>query len=717
MSEQNISSDAIIKLPVLLYGSVQVTKPETGDLYAEAIVDNPIPSAPTGLVASDAGLGDAVNLIWVSSASNFNVYKKVGAVYTKLNPNVLTEGTSYLAGNLTVDVPVDFVVRALNGLGQESGDSNVATATPTLAVTASRFTNPTYAVYINGTYWPTAILASVELGFGSDLSTASFTLPVDPRGVTPGLGEPVDVYINSRLLFRGYTTIKSDSIDSSGLHVSYTCHSNIIDMTKRTYYSTSVRSTETIFNVTDATPADRIIIRNKKNANEILTYLGVSNGPTDYPGHVDITDQTALLAAESVLSKIGNYRLYHDMATGATSVYRFGSNGSTVRQFQFSKNIVSYQIDESNIDVVKKVIVLGALTHYHQKVTIGELTEKKDPDGRLAMSFTISAPNIRDIQVFGMQNAKPTVFFDDEIQVTLADFETAQHNEAFGDSTGWTTAEGSPINKSNNAMLYPVMTGKRTVRVMRSAIGAKVVYQDSDHAEVFLSEIPKIWGTATRSGEVNRATVGQKSINSVGGDKLSVEILLYYFFYTGTVDVEFTSDGPRPTATAGSGEPMKSITDSQYDIMASSAGGTMSGSNNSFSVQNQMQFRAIAELARSGLAPLSGNITVIGDETINLRSSVSVKGQLLEVSHVSHSFQNGYTTTISLTNEPFVKNMVYPDVFNGENQQNSAEKTAKNSYYDTRSETYRKLKTELASAKDTVDKQAPGSGKYGLWQD
>ena len=726
---QTIASDSIVKAPVILYGSVQIIKPEVDELYAEANVLNPIPDAPTGLVAVDAGLGDAVNLSWASPAHNFNIYKKVGIVYTKLNPTIWTQGTSYLAGNLTIDIPVDIIVRAVNGLGQESGDSNVATVTPTLNTNASRFTNPTYEVWIAGIHWPTAILDTVELGFGSDFSTASFMLPVDPRTSVPDINEDVTVYINGRMVFKGFTSIKSDPIDISGLRVSYICHSNIIELTKTTFYSTDVFSTNTIFNTIDSTPENCILYINPATADRILTKLGVSGGPVVYPGHIDITDQTALEAAQLVLSRVGNYKIYHDMINDATSVYHFGTGGSVTRQFQFSKNIISYKIDTSYVDVVNKVTVIGAVVPIRYQTGISNPVAALSPDGRLELSFELSGNNIRDIQILGFQKAKPLVTFDDDVQVCLADFTWSQENttpqlmQGFADSAfGWTDAQGNVLNSSNDKNLYPIVTGIKTYSPVLSGLGAKIVYYNCNRVQVFLSECPKIWYTITKSGEVNKATVGKGSTGT-----MSVTVLLGYDFYTGGIVAQYTVDTPPPVISAGSGVPTKSITDSQYQIIENSTGLPTNGypaglpivgiTNNTNYVLEEMRLRAAAELARAQLPPKSGTITIVGDETIDLRSSVFVEGQNLEISHVSHSFQNGFTTTVTLTNEPFVRNVILRPIFMAKPMAVDYERFRKSTYYDMRTESYLKIKRELASEKDQIDKQAPASGKYAIYQE
>ena len=233
-----------------------------------------------------------------------------------------------------------------------------------------------------------------------------------------------------------------------------------------------------------------------------------------------------------------------------------------------------------------------------------------------------------------------------------------------------------------------------------------------------------MWYSAMKQGNVNRATVGQKSATFGGGGTLSVQILLHYDFYVGSVEVEYLVDSAPPVVTVGSGTPAKSITDTQYEIVSNSSTTSLSGGSGSMfsgtnvgSVDTRMRARALAELAKANIPPISGNLTVIGDETIDLRSSVSIKGQLLEVSHVSHSFQNGYITTISLTNEPFVKTIVFQPIIYGASKSTDTERHSKSMFYDVRSDTYMKLKKELASQKDTTDKQASASGKYAIYQD
>jgi hypothetical protein len=755
IQSKELLSNTSIKEPIFIYGSVQVTKSGTDTVYVQTDVSNPIPSAPTFLAGVNAGLGDVVRLTWTSSASFFNVYKKVGLTYTKLNPNTIEGVTSYNAGGLTPDVAVTFVVRAANGLGQESSDSNAIIVTPTLNVTASRFTSPTYSVTVNGFTQSTAILESVELGFGSDLSTATFWMPTDPRTTGFNLGDLVEVYINSRLLFRGYITIRSDSIDESGLKITYTCHSTIIDLTRITLYSTDVDGTDTVFNGMDTTPEGYVKVLNPANANTILEKLGVTGGPDLYPGEVNLTDQTPLSAAEMVIARLGNYKLYHDMVNGETTVYNYGSNGTSVREFQFAKNIVSYRVEESNIDIVNQVKVIGAPKAVRVKRASTSFSKQSDGSGALMLEYQVSGKNIRDIQVYGWGNEKPLVKFDEEIEVGINDFIGAGSGGSFGYGDSFTLDTfslsplsintntsfsgsgvltspdgqdsgsffGEPTNNdtTNEADLRPIMISEKKYHSTRKSIGATITYSGKDAATIKLSEIPKLWYTVTRRGQVSKIMVGKDARSLT--DTMTVQILLQYDFRPGAVEVEYTVDEDPPVVVSGSGEPMKTITDTQYEIVQNViskpiVGGIGIGSsfNNNDETLRRMQFRANYELARLHTPNLGGTITIIGDETVDLRASVRVKGQLLEISHVSHSWANGYLTTVTLTNEPYVRNVVFPSLYYQDvNSSKNNEHKYKSVFWDLRSQGYMQAKTQLQKEKDRNDKKEKSSGKSAVW--
>ena len=124
-TEQTLDAETFIKEPIDFFATAQLEKAFIDDKNIETDLDNSVPAAPTGLVGTDTGKGDSVLLTWTSSAKFFNVFKKdIGPIFTKMNSIVLEDVTVYEVGGLTEGVPVTFIVRALNGLGQESPDSN-----------------------------------------------------------------------------------------------------------------------------------------------------------------------------------------------------------------------------------------------------------------------------------------------------------------------------------------------------------------------------------------------------------------------------------------------------------------------------------------------------------------------------------------------------------------------------------------------------------------
>ena len=699
---QVLLSDTHITEPVILFGSATVDKLIEDDKEVEKDASNPVPATPVSLVAIDIGVGDSINLSWSSSAKFFNVYRKdPGPVFVKLNPILLENVTSYQAGGLATGIAVTFIIRAVNGLGQESSNSNEATATPTLNTNLERFSKPTYTILINGSPRTDAILNSVNLAFGSNFSTATFILPQDFRGTGPSIGSTVEISINGKLVFKGKISTRGDLLDiGGGLRISYTCDSNITDLTLSTLFDTTVDSNTTIFNRVEKLPDGKIRILNEATANKIVSTLGVGGTPEIFPGLVNITDLTPLGAAELVLQKIGNYKVFHDMATGTNSAYQFGSKGFTVRAFSFGDaaaggNIVSYNVQISNQDVIKTIRVIGAPRQVRVKRALADVKVGIDPDGRRRLIVTIKGKNIRDIQVFGFSREKPVVRFNEEVQVTLEDmgFESlSSTNSSFKlESSFFGTSVTTEDSK--DAALRPIITTVKIFRSTRRSVGAKMFFTGKDSVTISINSVPKKWFHVTKTGSVALSKIGLE-----GDGEKTVRVLLGYDFFPGNMEVEFTVDSNRPLVVAGSGSPSKSITDGQFAIITDS----IIGFSNAADILTRMNARAANELVRLNKENISGTITVLGDETIDLRSSVDVNGLLLEISGVTHSFVGGFKTTVELTNEPFFRNIIVRPV--GFPRPKEAEKSRRLFFEDF-------ADRELAEADNSKDRANETEGK------
>ena len=116
-------------------GSVQVTvAPLSGAVLATGTVDLEPPAAPAGLHVTAAGSGSA-SLAWdaVGGAAGYAVYRSIvtGGGYVKVGE---TSGTSFDESGLRNAQTVYYVVRALDAAGNESGDSNEASALPHVTI-------------------------------------------------------------------------------------------------------------------------------------------------------------------------------------------------------------------------------------------------------------------------------------------------------------------------------------------------------------------------------------------------------------------------------------------------------------------------------------------------------------------------------------------------------------------------------------------------------
>jgi hypothetical protein len=177
-------------------------------------------------------------------------------------------------------------------------------------------------------------------------------------------------------------------------------------------------------------------------------------------------------------------------------------------------------------------------------------------------------------------------------------------------------------------------------------IGSSVEYLTPDSTRIFIGDVPKIYETETRSAFIDKNVLGIQ-----GGGTISVSVLTRISWFPGALRVSYTREQDAPTIIIGSGTVERTITDPQYQILHN----TISGQafNNESEVLAIMQKRAQAEYDRMHTPTISGTITILGDETVDLKSAVLIDGLHLDVVRVVHSFQSGFTTQITLTNERF----------------------------------------------------------------
>jgi hypothetical protein len=464
----------------------------------------------------------------------------------------------------------------------------------------------------------------------------------------PQYDDSVDVVINGRTVLRGKIKGITSRISSSGLTKTFTV---ISDITK--FQEKVVPIGKDHWNA-ERDREGRIL--DKKNANEILPeLLGFvpSGTPGEFPGEVHVTDQTLLDAAETVLRRLGNYKVFFNQATGQLEAYRFGQGGDVTRQFIKGQNILEFSITENRQDVVDKLTLVGPPRVIRVEEVVGfpqELSLIEDETGASRRAFVLSKPNVRDIQVFGTQKAEPGLTFDEQIEVIPEDFDNlldATWPVPFILGGGFVENVGVGDAGMRRAIKIRGFTSPIT-----APINASIVYESPDKTTVFLSEFPLIRDHILHSGTVQNRKIGILPLDSA----TFVQVYLGTSVFFGGLKARYTHDGQKPIVTIGSGPVERTLTDTQYQILINTVPGE--SFSNETEVLQIMQQRAQAEFERLNRPRISGTITVIGDETIDLRSTVLVNGQKLDVVKVVHNFTNGFTSQVALTNEPFVATLV-----------------------------------------------------------
>jgi hypothetical protein len=525
----------------------------------------------------------------------------------------------------------------------ESANSLPVSITPFFV--ASKFQEPSWHVRVNGAIVPNAILDRVELGFGSDISSAAFFLPKNPitSSGNPVQDDIVEVLSNGKVIFKGPIRVISDHIGNDGLKISYTAFSDIVDLNKKTIINGAFNSDNADY---------RLYLYNLP---PIFSILGIPCSPPNvYPGEVNVTDQTLLAAGESLLNKVGNYKMYYDMVNQALSIYEFQTGGLNTRSFLPGKNIIKYDINKSIENTVDEVSVVGPPIQVTEQQAVYNPQLRIAPSGRYELAFTLSGRNIRNVTVEGQTRDKPNIEYDMSMKINRDMI--AKYQGLFINDPMTFRTENFPLSDSDSSevdagsQLLPKVVHHYENTTEWSQVPVTVEQHGRDLITIYISEVPKVWETFFTGADIPNSVFGLPNPDQTS----YVEVVDMQDFMVGAMRVTFTVDGGKPIVSVGSGDVQRSITDSQYQITTD----YVTGVNNSARILQAMQIRANAEYARLHYPRISGTITVLGDETIDLRQTVLIEGLLLDVVHVTHNFTNGYTTDVTLTNERFVPSII-----------------------------------------------------------
>ena len=528
----------------------------------------------------------------------------------------------------------------------ESLNSLQVTGTPTFV--SKKFEQPSWHVRVNGNILQNAVLERVDLGFGSDISTASFFLPANPLTTTgiPVQDDIVEVIANSKTIFKGPIRVIVDHIGSDGLKISYTAFSSIVDLNRRCIIYGAFNSDNADYNLY------------YYNVTAIFSILGISasNVPNVYPGEVNVADQTLLAAAESLLNKVGNYKLYYDMLSSTLSVYELQKGGTNTRSFIPGKNIIRYDINKSTESTVDQVTIVGPWQQITKQLPVNNPSLQLSPSGRYELSFTLTGKNIRNVTVEGQTREQPKIQYDmsKKINKDMINQYGGQGSFAFDNPTfrteNFPLSDDDSTQTNDGAVLRPDVVSQQTGITEWTQVPVSVVPHGPDEVIIYISEVPKIWQVFLIGAYVPNSVFGLPNPDQTS----YIEVVDQMDFQVGAMRVTFTVDDLKPTVSVGSGPIDRTITDGQYQITADYT----TGINNSARILQLMQIRAEAEYARLHYPKISGNITILGDETVDLEQTILIEGLLLDIVHISHNFTNGYTTDVTLTNERFVPTII-----------------------------------------------------------
>ncbi len=673
-AQQNLLSDTYIWGTKDFIGRINARVETEKDFYNQFIIGQSVPVNPTGLAYVDLKTGEAVKLTWTNSTANYgwNIYKNVGGSYIKQNDTIVQEG-DYIAGGLTASVAYTFKVVGVDGLGTESAGVTIV-ATPTYDIV--HYLNPTYKIYLDGIQQTDAILQTVTLCYGSEFSQTDFYILKSPAtvGLPDVTGQVVTVYINNRLVFTGYLIRKQDVYSSSALRVQYTAINKLWDYAKGTVGQN--------YNEGDNEQYSGI---------SVATILYLSGCPYSLPGILygeqDVADLSKLDLMESMIRYAGNYKIYTS-PTGVTSYYKVGYPISR-RTYEIGKHILDSQEYKDITDKVSYVNVLSnplQITTYkyyyagssplwtrnadgskYMNLSWGSIHQ--DTNGNLYMEFTLEANKISNVQVFAHINEKPVAssFLTDievvpghckpnpggtsggaavPVDFTLPSFsieESPVDTEGF--LTGW------PGGGSEGR--YAVSTFSEYSKLWKS-VGSQIEYLNEDKVRVRLNPVP-----VTYEADVRSYTATFKRYDEAGTEIQSEDTDIFIWNepveFLASIAVVYTYQGGRISSLV-SGTPGGSVRTYhegitpfridvpeyipyQYDI-----------ASNVSPVTTYIANKAIAEYSRLSQSENRGSITIIGDETLDLRTEVNGK----DIVRITHEFNDdGFMTKIDLTKESF----------------------------------------------------------------
>lgn len=592
--QKTIDADVKFRGWVDFIGRVRILAESFKDFYGRLKIVQSTPILPTNLVGEDVGNGEAVYLTWDNVGNyGYNVYMKVGLSWVKQNVDILLT-TAFTVGGLTELTPYTFMVRGCNGAGDESANSNEVVVTPTLIQDRT----PSYKVYINGVHRTDAILHNVELVYGPSFSTTSFEL-LKPVTSAPVIGSEVIVTIRNRRVFLGTIVTIDDILEETNQSVTYTAVNKLWDLT----WETVVRD----FNTQEDQESGIIY-----NTIGMLSISGlpITGAPTVWPGAVSLKDQNKLDAMVTIMGYCGNYKIHCD-EYGNVKYFHFGTGPS--RTFTIGKQILAQNVRTDISDQIGKVTIYRELSNQSVRQVIMATDALVESPRRRGYYFATSCNGYRvsDITVEVLKKPLPQITYAEGVEVL----------PGHCGKTKW--EDGSTEAK-------PPVYSVDNYNAEWAGCTAEIEYVNRDLAYVYIP-----FGSQLANERLMTTSYDAKFYDSDGNETTErIEVADRHFWENTLLKITYTIESRViQSSTVGSGAKVRSYHDNNEDVDLAS--------------------KASVEFDKYSKPTVGGEIIILGDETVGLMSRVNG----YDVQRVLHDFSQGFTTRISLTNEPYYRGL------------------------------------------------------------
>jgi len=649
--QENIESDTYFKYFKDFNARLTLESDTYSDFNTQLKVNQDTPVDPTGLTATDLYTGEAIELSWTDTGNyGYNVYLDVGGSWVKQNDIVILE-SEYVVGGLTANVTYTFKVVGVNGVDDESsGVTTTGTPTYNLQTLA---TVPDWKIYIDGVENTDAILDRVELVYGPEMSIADFHIKSNPStsGLPDADKQSVVIYINDRKVFTGDLVKRTNIYNPTELRVNYQALSSLWQYSRypvTNNFNEFAKPWESVSNHT------------------VLIYSGC---PWALPyrkiyGPVNVAGYTKLDLMDNMATQAGNYKIHCD-ENGNVSYYRIG-NAKYTRTLEVGKHILNQNLSVDKSDTVGQVRVHSD----YERVTAYKEISYDGIEGavRLDVSYyQLPTPieinlgynqkQIQDVQVFARMGQPPRVteyLTDIELQPGHC-YEGVTSTVLTKWADGDVTEDGEVSYIAGSEGRYPVKSYEEFEPEWQSFPATVEYAQDGQSATVKLQGTPVAYNT--------KISLYTAKFYSQDGSGNTVESTLPVYIwnkptaYATEIVIVYSYLANRMSSSYGSSLAIRSYYEGvqpySIDLPSHIDSLYMPGvaRSNLSEVQSYLTSKAISEYLRLSQDDNRGSITIIGDETLKLRTKVND----MEVVRVTHEFtpSSGFLTHLDLTTEQF----------------------------------------------------------------